>query len=152
MDDTDYKILMLIQRKADAPLTEVANYAGVSKTACWNRIRRLEENGVIKGRHTKLCRFSLGLPVVVFLAITVKQHTNEWVEQFKKLVDHYPQIIEAHRLTGANADYQLKMICKSIEDYDNLQQELIGKIEFNSMSSQVSLLEIKNSPMLPVIS
>jgi DNA-binding Lrp family transcriptional regulator len=107
---------------------------------------------VIEGRHTKLCRFSLGLPVVVFLAITVKRHTNEWVNQFKQLVDQYPQIIEVHRLTGANADYQLKMVCKSIEDYDNLQQELIGKIEFNSMSSQVSLLELKNSSLLPVTS
>jgi DNA-binding Lrp family transcriptional regulator len=152
MDYTDCKILMQIQRKADTPLTEVANYAGVSKTACWNRIRRLEERGVIEGRHTKLCRFSLGLPVVVFLAITVKRHTNEWVNQFKQLVDQYPQIIEVHRLTGANADYQLKMVCKSIEDYDNLQQELIGKIEFNSMSSQVSLLELKNSSLLPVTS
>ena len=150
MDSIDKRILRSIQLKADLPLSELATSAGISKTACWNRIRKLEEVGVIKGRHTKLCRFSIGLPVVVFLAITVRGHTKEWINQFKKLMSEYPQIIEVHRLTGLSADYQLKIVCKSIEDYDALQQELIGKIEFNSMSTQISLLELKNSSALPI--
>ena len=150
MNLIDRQILRSIQLKVDLPLSELANSVGISKTACWNRIRKLEEAGVIQGRYAKLCRFSIGLPVVVFLAITVRGHTKEWINQFKKLINEYPQIIEVHRLTGLGADYQLKIVCKSIEDYDALQQELIGKIEFNSMSTQVSLFELKDSPALPI--
>ena len=50
MDVTDYKILSQIQKKADIPLVDLANLIGLSKTACWNRLRRLEEDGVIIGK------------------------------------------------------------------------------------------------------
>ena len=150
MDFTDKQILKLIQDKADLPLADLARKVGISKTACWNRIRRLEETDVITGRYTKLNRVLLDLPVVVFLDITVRRHSKEWVTQFQTIIDSYPEIVEVHRMTGDRADYQLKILCASIEDYDRLQQELIAKIEFNSMSSHMSLLELKNVTALPI--
>ncbi len=150
MNVIDKKILGLVQNKADLQLSEIARHVGISKTACWNRVRRLEEIGVIEGRFTKLNRFALDLPVVVFLAITVRRHSKEWIKQFKFIIDQYSEIMEVHRLTGDGADYQLKIVCSSIEDYDKLQQELIEKIEFNSMSSHVSLLELKSTTALPI--
>ena len=86
MDVTDYKILSQIQKKADIPLVDLANLIGLSKTACWNRLRRLEEDGVIIGKFVQLNRFSLNLPIVVFLAITVRRHSKEWVKQFQEQV------------------------------------------------------------------
>lgn len=142
--------MTLIQKQADLQLSVIARRVGVSKTACWNRIRRLEETGVIEGRFTKLNRSLLGLPIVVFLAITVRRHSKNWVEQFQDVIGNYPEIIEAHRLTGDGADYQLKIVCSSIEEYDLLQQKLIEKIEFNAMSSHVSLRELKNTTVLPI--
>ena len=59
MDVIDYKILSQIQKKADIPLVDLANLIGLSKTACWNRLRRLEEDGVIIGKFVQLNRFSL---------------------------------------------------------------------------------------------
>ena len=150
MDVTDYKILSQIQKKADIPLIDLANLIGLSKTACWNRLRRLEEDGVIIGKFVQLNRFSLNLPIVVFLAITVRSHSKEWVKQFKFLIDQYPEIIEAHRLRGEGADYQLNIVCSSIESYDKLQQALIERIEFNSMSTRISLAELKNINSLPI--
>ncbi len=150
MDIINRKILRLVQNKADLQLAEIARHVGISKTACWNRIRRLEEMGVIEGRFTKLNRVLLDLPVVVFLAITVRRHSKEWIKKFQFIIDQYPEIMEVHRLTGDGADYQLKIVCSNIEDYDKLQQELIEKIEFNSMSSHVSLLELKNTAALPI--
>ena len=152
MNITDRKILGLVQNKADLQLAEIARHVGISKTACWNRVRRLEEVGVIEGRFTKLNRVLLDLLVVVFLAITVRRHSKEWIKQFQFIIDQYPEIMEVHRLTGDGADYQLKIVCSSIEDYDKLQQELIEKIEFNSMSSHVSLLELKSTTALPISS
>ena len=68
MDATDYKILSQIQKKADIPLVDLANLIGLSKTVCWNRLRRLEEDGVIIGKFVQLNRFSLNLPIVVFFS------------------------------------------------------------------------------------
>ena len=150
MNVTDYKILEQLQKRADIPLSELANQIGLSKTACWNRLRRLEEEGIIIGKFVQLNRFSLNLPIVVFLAITVRRHSKEWLSQFQFLIDQYPEIIEAHRLTGEGADYQLKIVCSSIKSYDKLQQELIERIEFNSMSTRISLSELKNINSLPI--
>ena len=62
----------------------------------------------------------------------------------------FPEIIEAHRLTGEGADYQLKIICPSMEAYDILQQQLIGEIDFTAMSTKISLKQIKNEYSLPL--
>ena len=62
----------------------------------------------------------------------------------------YDEIIEAHRLTGSDADYLLKIVAPSIEEYDKFQQKLIGEVEFTKMSSSISLQEMKNSHVLPL--
>ena len=60
MDKVDLEILKLIQSNATLPLSEISRRTGLSKTPCWNRIRRLEETGVIKQRATLLDRNLLG--------------------------------------------------------------------------------------------
>ena len=150
MDSIDYQILALLQKKADLPLSDLARRLDIAKTSCWNRVRKLEEQGVIKGRHALLNRFDLGLPVTVFLSITVRRHSAAWVEEFSALISQYDEITEVYRVTGEGSDYQMKIVCASIEEYDRIQQELIAKIEFNTMSTRVTLQELKYSHALPV--
>ena len=114
MNITDTKILKHLQQKADMPLSELALKVNISKTACWNRIRRLEELSVIIGRKTILNRVAINLPIVVFLSITVRRHSSEWVDKFTDLINYYDEITEVYRLTGEGADYQLKIICTSM--------------------------------------
>jgi DNA-binding Lrp family transcriptional regulator len=150
MDDYDLKLLEQLQRHGDIALTELCRRLGMSKTTCWNRLQRLQERGVIQGKYTQLNRLELSLSVVVFLSISVGRHSPEWVSQFTIIVEQYPEIVEVHRLTGEGADYQLKVICPSIEAYDLLQQRLINEINFTSMSSQISLKEMKSTHYLPI--
>ena len=97
-----------------------------------------------------LNRFDLGLPVTVFLSITVRRHSAAWVEEFSAIISDYDEITEVYRVTGEGSDYQMKIVCASIEDYDRIQQDLIAKIEFNTMSTRVTLQELKYSHALPV--
>ena len=97
-----------------------------------------------------LDRQALDLAVVVFLSITVGQHSPAWVEEFQHVVADYPEIVEVHRLTGAGADYQLKILCPSIEAYDVFQQSIISRIKFTSMSTRIALSEIKFTNQLPL--
>ena len=150
MDNIDIALIKQMQISADLSLAELSRRVGISKTACWNRIQRMEERGLILGKQVLLNRYILGLHVVVFLSITVGRHSIDWVDKFTAVTEQFPEIVEVHRLTGEGADYQLKIVCPSIESYDVFQQKLIGKIDFTSMSTNISLKQIKNSYLFPL--
>ena len=150
MDDVNIKLITQMQENADLSLLELSRRVGISKTACWNRLQKMEEQNVILGKKILFDRYSIGLPIVVFLSISVGRHTIDWVDEFSEVISKFPEIIEAHRLTGEGADYQLKIICTSMEAYDILQQQLIGEIDFTAMSTKISLKQIKNEYSLPL--
>ena len=150
MDDVNIKLITQMQENADLSLLELSRRVGISKTACWNRLQKMEEQNVILGKKILFDRYSIGLPIVVFLSISVGRHTIDWVDEFSEVISKFPEIIEAHRLTGEGADYQLKLICPSMEAYDILQQQLIGEIDFTAMSTKISLKQIKNEYSLPL--
>ena len=150
MDDTGLKLIKQLQVSADLSLAELSRRVGISKTACWNRMQKMEEEGIILGKQVLFDRNSLGLKIVVFLSITVGRHSTDWVEKFTEVIEKFPEIVEVHRLTGEGADYQLKVVCPSIELYDLFQQNLISKIDFTSMSTKMSLKQLKDTSLLPL--
>ena len=107
MDSINIKLIERMQEKADLSLLELSKSVGISKTACWNRLQRMEEEKVILGRKILFNRNAINLPIVVFLSISVGRHSPDWVEEFSAIIEKFPEITEAHRLTGEGADYQL---------------------------------------------
>ena len=150
MDNIDKKILSLLQHNATLPLSELSKRVGISKTPCWNRIRKMEEEGIIKSRVTVLDNKKINLNIVVFLSVSVSSHSKEWMSDFQKLLTRYDQIIEAYRLTGSSTDYLLKIVAPSIAEYDSFQQQLINEVKFTKMSSSIALKEIKKIHSLPL--
>ena len=150
MDYIDKKIIFILQRQADLPLSEISKRVGLSQTPCWNRIRKLEEDGVIEKKVTIINKRKVNLPITVFLMITVRNHNSDWMNKFSEILKKYKNILEAHRITGSQADYIIKIVAGSIEEYDEFQQVLIKNIEFNSMSSGISLQELKSTTILPI--
>lgn len=150
MDSIDRAILTLLQDAAGLPITDIARRVGVSTTPCWNRIKKMEEQGVITGRTVTLDREQIGLPIVVFLSISVSTQSPDWTARFADAVNHYPEIIEVHRITGTQSDYLMKVVASDISGYDAFQQKLISDISFTTMSSGVSLQEIKYTTKLPL--
>ena len=150
MDGIDIKLIERMQKNSDLSLLELSKSVGISKTTCWNRLQRMEENNVVLGKKILFNRNALDLPIIVFLSISVGRHYLDWVKEFSEIIEKFPEIIEAHSLTGEGADYQLKIICPSMEAYDILQQQLITEIDFTVMSTKISLKEIKNEQSLPL--
>ena len=150
MDNIDKKIIFILQRQADLPLSEISKRVGLSQTPCWNRIRKLEEDGVIEKKVTIINKRKVNLPITVFLMITVRNYNSDWMKKFSEILKKYKNILEAHRITGSQADYIIKIVAGSIEEYDEFQQILIKNIEFNSMSSGISLQELKSTTILPL--
>tara|TARA_Y100001970_G_scaffold215377_1_gene263458 strand:- start:4193 stop:4663 length:471 start_codon:yes stop_codon:yes gene_type:complete len=145
MDTIDKKILKLLQDNSTIPISELSKRVGLSTTPCWNRIKKLEEDKVIKSRSIVLDNKKINLPITVFLSISIQNHTETWLKNFKKVVLKFDEIIEVHRLTGGDSDYQITILSPSIEAYDNFQQNLIKEIECTNMTSRISLFTIKKN-------
>ena len=150
MDNIDKKILAELQKNSSQPLSELSKKVGLSNTPCWNRIKKLEEEKIIKSKTIILDNKKINLSITVFLSISIQNHTEEWLKNFQKIVNKYDQIIEVHRLTGSNSDYQITILSPSIEEYDKFQQLLIKEIECTNMSSHISLQTIKKSDKYPL--
>ena len=150
MDNIDKKILEELQKNSSQPLSELSKKVGLSNTPCWNRIKKLEEEKIIKSKSIIIDNKKINLSITVFLSISIQNHTTEWLKNFQKVVNKYDQIIEVHRLTGSNSDYQITILSPSIEEYDNFQQILIKEIECTNMSSHISLHTIKKNYKYPL--
>ena len=150
MDSIDKKILEELQKNSSQPLSELSKKVGLSNTPCWNRIKKLEEDKIIKSKSIILDNKKINLPITVFLSISIQNHTEQWLKNFEKVVNKYDQIIEVHRLTGSNSDYQITILSSSIEEYDKFQQILIKEIECTNMTSHISLQTIKKNYKYPL--
>jgi len=150
MDSIDKKILISLQKNVSIPLSELAKIVGISSTPCWNRIRKLENEGVIVSRTIEIDQEKINLPITVFLSISIENNTEEWLKNFSDVVYKYDEIIEVHRLTGSNVDYLLKILTPSIYEYDKFQQTLIKEIKCTNMNSSISLKKLKKFKKLPL--
>ena len=150
MDSIDKKILEELQKNASMPLSELSKKVGLSNTPCWNRIKKLEEDKVIISKTVILDNKKINLPITVFLSISIQNHSEKWLSNFKRVVKKYDEIIEVHRLAGTNSDYQITILSPSIDEYDKFQQNLIKEIECTNMSSHISLQVIKQNHKLPL--
>lgn len=148
MDKTERSILALIQADASLSIGEVADRVGISKSACWRRIQKLEELGVIQERVTLLNAAALDLPLTVFITIKTNQHNEKWAKHFKAVVADIPGILEVHRM-GGEIDYLIKAVVKDMPGYDKLYQQLIRADLFDVTSSFV-MEEIKRTTALPL--
>ena len=138
MDIIDKKILSIIQVNSSVPLATIAKKIGLSTTPCFNRIKKLEEDGIIKKRVALIDHNKINLPVIVFLSVSVAAHSEEWLEDFIKKLNNYEEIVEMYRLTG-DTDYLIKVVSESIEKYDKFNQKLIKEINFRSLKSNIVL-------------
>lgn len=148
MDTQDKKLLRLMQSDAGLSVAELAEQTGMSKSACWRRIQKFEENGVIRQRVTLLDPAKLGLGLTVFVTIRTNQHNAAWAENFKAVVQGVEGVLEVYRL-GGQIDYLLKAVVADMPGYDRLYQNLIDADLFDVTASFV-MEEIKFTSVLPL--
>lgn len=148
MDRTDRSILQHMQKDATLSVADLAEIAGVSKSACWRRIQKLEDNDTIRGRVTLLDPPTLGLSLTVFISVRTNQHNERWASNFKAVVEQIPGILEVYRM-GGEIDYLLKAVVRDMPDYDRLYQQLI-KADLYDVAASFVMEEIKQTSELPL--
>lgn len=146
MDETDRAILRLIARDASLSLAEIAAEVHLTPTPCWKRIRRLEKEGVIRGRVTVLDQQALGLPVSVFVSVETADHSAEWLARFADLLRDTPEIVDAWRM-GGDVDYVLHVVVSDISAYDAFYRRLIAAVPLRNVTSRFAMERIKAAPL-----
>ena len=149
MDNTDRKILALLQQDASLSVAEIGNRVGLSSTPCWKRIQRLEADGVIQKRVALVDQDKLGLGVTVFVSIETGDHSQDWLDRFAQVVGAMPEVMEFYRMAG-DVDYMLRVAVTSIQDYDIFYKKLIAAIPLKNVTSRFAMERIKQTTALPI--
>ena len=149
LDSIDWAILAVLQADASLAVHEVGERVGLSSNACWRRIKRLEESGVIARRVALVDPAKLGLNTTVFVAIKTGRHDPAWLEAFSRGVASIDEITECHRMAG-EVDYLLKLTVRDIAHYDRIYRKLIATVpDLNDVSSSFSMEKLKATTALP---
>ncbi len=151
LDRTDKKLLALLQENAQLSNLELADKVGLSPTPCARRIRKLEEQGIIK-RHTAILdEHKLGLQLTALISISMDRHTPDRFDIFETAVKSYPEIIECNLVTGQTADYLLKAILPDMQHYEAFLLGKLTKIEgVTGVQSSFILRKVVEHKALPL--
>jgi len=133
MDNTDKKILQLLQQNAKLTTQEIAEQVALSTTPCFRRIKQLEENGTIKNYVALLDQEVLKLSLTVIVNIGLDNHSPERISNFQIQIKNIPEVIQCYMITGQKADYVLKLVVKDMSHYQSLLLNQITQIDGVSM-------------------
>ena len=141
LDETDRALLRLLQQDADQSAAALAKNLQMSQPAIWRRIKRLKEEGVIKGVALNLNREKLGLGVTVFLGIKLATKGRVSLEDFERAVKAIPEVQQIEHVLGLY-DYRLRVVARDISDFERVLRRRImtlpgvGDLEANVLLSE----------------
>jgi Lrp/AsnC family transcriptional regulator len=149
VDAADRKIIQLLQADATPSVAEIAEAVHLSTAACWRRIQKLKDDGVIQ-RQVVLCDpRKLNVGVTVFVMIRTNQHNADWLARFASGVAQFPEVVELYRMSG-EVDYMLRVVVPDIAGYDRVYRRLIEIADLADVSSSFAMEQMKYTTALPL--
>ena len=149
MDNIDRKILSLLQNDASLSISEIASQVNLSSTPCWKRIRRLEDEGIIRKRVALLGSDKIGGGIMVFISIKTNEHNQDWFNQFVTTVDEMSEVMGFYRLAG-DVDYLMKVVVPDIASYNDFYLRLIDRLPLSNVTAGFVMEQIKDTTELPL--
>ena len=149
MDEIDRKILSRLQKDASQSVDEVSAAVGLSRNACWRRIRMMEEAGIITRRVALVDATKVGCPLHVIVQVRTGAHDAAWMDRFQKVVRAMPEVMAAYRMTG-DLDYLLRVRVADVPAYDAFYKRVIAQVPLSDISASFVMEEIKDSTALPL--
>jgi Lrp/AsnC family transcriptional regulator, leucine-responsive regulatory protein len=127
MDEIDYRILRELQFNARLSNADLASLIGLSASPCWNRVRTLEQQGVIEKYIAIFNQAALGLPDTVIIEVTLDRHDDDILNKFEAALERMPKVVEAYLMTG-EYDFFIKVAVAGTEGYERFLREKLYKI------------------------
>lgn len=149
MDEIDRRILAELQRDGTLSVDALSARIHLSRNACWRRVKRLEDDGVITGRVALVDAEKAGVGLSVFIFVRTSQHDPDWLRNFHEAVTGLPEITGVYRMTG-DLDYVLRARIADMKAYDRLYQRLITRVPLTDVSASFVMEEIKYTTAIPL--
>lgn len=148
LDEIDFKVLRALMLQGRITWSELAAMLELSAPATADRVRRLEERGVIKGYAALVDAETIGCDLTAFITVSLA-HPNQRSD-FLKQVEALPEIQECHHVTGED-DYWMKVRCRNTKDLERLiSDELKGTLGYLKTRTTIVLSTVKETVVLPL--
>ncbi|RLD17635.1 MAG: Lrp/AsnC family transcriptional regulator [Bacteroidetes bacterium] len=149
IDKLDSRILHILQENSKITNLELSKRIGLSPAPTLERVKKLENNGVIESYHAKVNPEALGLQVRTFVLVSLAWQKENALENFMKQIEEINEISECYIITG-DADFLLKIICKDLASYEKLLFKTLSQIEqIERLKTLMTLSVIKDKKVLP---
>ncbi|GAA4218095.1 Lrp/AsnC family leucine-responsive transcriptional regulator [Sagittula marina] len=150
LDETDRRILKVLQRKGRMSNAELSEHVNLSASACHRRVQRLETDGYIRDYVALVDARKMGLPTTVFVEITLSTQADDVLDAFETAVQRVPAVLECHLMAGT-ADYILKVIAQDTEDFARIHRQYLTRLPgVAQMQSSFALRTVFKTTALPV--
>lgn len=149
IDDTDRKILQLLQKDASLSVDDISDRVALSRNACWRRIKLMEAAGIITARVALVDPALVGCPLTAMVLIRTNTHDAGWMAQFQTTLRTLPEVVGAYRMTG-DLDYVLRVRVADVPAYDAFYKRLTARISVSDISASFVMEEIKETTAVPL--
>jgi len=150
LDQTDRKILDILQTRPGINATAIGERIGLSQSACWRRMQRLREEGVFADHPVVLDREKIGLNMMVFAHVKLTSHGRSNLSAFADAVKRYAEVMDCYVLLGS-VDFLLRIVAEDIKAYEQFFFEKLSQLPgIQEVTSNIVLSDIKHSTKLPV--
>ncbi|CAN5279384.1 Lrp/AsnC family transcriptional regulator [soil metagenome] len=148
LDDVDLRLLALLQQNAKLTIKELAEQLSMTTTPIFERIKRMERDGVIERYVALVNAEKVGRPLVVFCNVSMPDYTPENIAEFEETIRQMSDVLDAYHLAGT-IDYQLKVLTLDIKEYAQFLQQLAKLPMIRVHSSAIALYAVKQSTVVP---
>jgi DNA-binding Lrp family transcriptional regulator len=150
LDRIDVKILATLQAEARISNHDLAERVGLSPSSCSQRLRKLEQRGVLEGYHAEVALDRICRSVTVIATVTLNNHAQSDFARFEQAVEAIPEVIECLKVSGT-FDYVLRFVCTDMTQYHALSEHLLQTGRgVAQLSSHVVLTTCKGGPGVPL--
>src|SRR3954453_11681890 len=149
IDGPDRRILTHLQQNGRQSNQDLAEEIGISTSACWRRVKALEETGIISRYAAIVDREKAGFSTSAILHVSLDRHDEKFVTQFISRVKRRPEVLECFATTG-DADFHLRVVVSDIAAYNRFLDDFMFKLPgIRQVRTNVILKEIKYEVALP---
>ena len=150
IDDTDRRILTVLQKHGRITNAELSERVHLSPSACHRRVQRLEAAGIIRAWVALLDARAMGRPTTVYVEITLSGQSEEVLAAFERAVAAVPDVLECHLMAGT-ADYLLKILARDTEDFARIHRRYLSRLPgVVGMQTSFALRTVVSTTAIPV--
>jgi DNA-binding Lrp family transcriptional regulator len=149
LDSKDRAILRELQQDCRITMQQLAQQIGLSASACWRRVRALEESGVIDRYAAQVNAQKAGFTLSSMTLVSLERHEKENVEHFIREMLRHPEVLECFATSG-EADFHLRVVVEDMDAYNRFLDDFIFKLPgVSQVRSDIVLKQIKADTALP---